>query len=1649
MWKWIVAAVLFIALIAVGILLEKPKGNIVGNLSLQETTQSGYRYVYNTDNLLKSNARVIAYGPVVRGAFVNSKGEYRINGLPVGTYRLMAKAKGYSSDTQWGIEVVEAKDTGAKEFKLSYLPSSIDIASDSKVFTTDDNPYFWFRTTGIEKIDIKLYSFNALEDIDMVTEKAKDDYASFLLGNYYYGSDQFIKDIVKDKRPIKNWDKKVFYGSDDYGRTPLKIEKDLPKGSYLLVVEGDSDLDKVKRSDAYWFSVSDLGIITKHDPYKVLIRAIDLRTLKPVSDAKVSIYDRQKDYKLVGEAKTDNNGMVEYSFPEKFSEGYNSLLITAESDRSIALNGSYSWFYNDDKYKVYLYTDRPVYRPNQTVYFKAIVREEEKGRIKNIVDKPVDITIYNPDDEPIKRYKLKTNQFGTYHAYIDMPNNAMLGSYRIKSEIDDSEYSNYFELAEYRKPEYKVDVIPGSQRIIGGQLATATVKATYFFGYPVTNAKVKYTVYSSPDYGLKWELLPRPDYYSYYDDWDDNDSYDYSGYDYSSGEVIAEGYATTDENGEAKVKFKTKKIKADLDTYYSYSESVAQKYKVEAEVTDISRKTSVGKGAFNVVAGEFALFLEPERYVYTEDEDIKIDVKAINYDKKYVSTDVELALQSWDWDSENWVYKNPKTIATKVVKTDKNGESVAIMKVPKNAPTRNYRIVGMAVDREGNKIADTTSIWISNMKYPSYKSEVKPNLEVTFDKSVYQAGDVAKVMLVSPIKDVQAMVCLEGAELYNYKLYDIKDNTQLIEIPLTDLYVPNAYVSVVIVGPRQQYYAQNKLIRVSPENNFLDIDIKPDKAKYMPQETVNYDIKVTDSDGKPVKAELSVAVVDESIYSIRSDYTPDIKKFFYSRVSNMVQTAYSFYKDYSAGGDKIEPKLRKDFKDTALWRAEVVTNDKGEAKVSFKLPDNLTTWRTTVRAVTKDTKVASATNNILVTKDIIVRLALPRFYTVGDKAILASIVHNYTDEEQKIKLDLRAPSNFKVGDSKQKPVVDVYVPPQGKIRKDWDVEAKVVGDVKIQTYAIAYNTKIEGDALELPISILPFGVPKISLKSGKMIDDNAKETIDENITEKVVPGSISWIVRVSPSNASMVLGSLDYLISYPYGCTEQTMSKFMPSIVVANISNELGIPLSKSAKVKLPDVVDDSLTRLYKNQHSDGGWGWWEYDDSNAYMTAYVLHGLKYAMNSGYKIEKNRIDRALVWLTDQLKDKKTIEISKGLYADEQYYYRQTPTDLAYQCYVLSLYGMKNDTILTNLYQRRDKISNEALAYLALSYAQLGVDEKANVVLDVVLSRVDVQLPILSFGMTKTLLERFGISLDSLYSYNEVEISAIVMRAMLKVRPDDPMVDKIVPLLLEKRHGNYWYNTKTTATVILALSEYIKYTAMEENPDYDVIVKLGNREISRKHFNRSNMFSEETIVEIPAKLIAENNSVTIEKSGIGKMYYSSDFKYYQYFEADEVIPAVTDNNIILTKELYKLKTKTDEDGNIKYEKLPFKGDAKAGEVLLVRLELENNDFGQYIIIEDPKASGMELVASDPHSKLGSSFDDKDDYYWWNNWWTHQSDKDTHMAFFVTYLPKGKHEFYYLIRPELPGEYLIRPTNADGMYSSIISGSTTSMKIKVKE
>ena len=345
-------------------------------------------------------------------------------------------------------------------------------------------------------------------------------------------------------------------------------------------------------------------------------------------------------------------------------------------------------------------------------------------------------------------------------------------------------------------------------------------------------------------------------------------------------------------------------------------------------------------------------------------------------------------------------------------------------------------------------------------------------------------------------------------------------------------------------------------------------------------------------------------------------------------------------------------QVRSDFRSTIFWQPDVDTGKDGKVTIKVKYPDSLSGWKATARAVSEGNQFGIASANTHTKQPLIVRLEGPRFFVVGDKVTISAVVNNNTSEEltADIQLDPEIPG-FAATDSMKS---QLKVPANGEARADWEIPFTKTGEAKLKVTARGGKY---ADAMEKSYVIYEHGIEKFISKSGKVRGDDV--TVKLKIPKERKPESTRLTVQVTPSMAVTMLDALPLLmIDYPYGCTEQTMSRFLPATITAKTLKDLGLkpedvmghlfggiePGSAAATHthgkrdlhELDDITKQSLERLYDFQHSDGGWGWWKQGKSDHFMTAYVLWGLTLAHSAGVDVKPAVMRRAYGYLDKTL-----------------------------------------------------------------------------------------------------------------------------------------------------------------------------------------------------------------------------------------------------------------------------------------------------------------------------------------------------------------------------------------------------------------------------
>ena len=1316
------------------------------------------------------------------------------------------------------------------------------------------------------------------------------------------------------------------------------------------------------------------------------------------------------------EAQTEEEGTE-----QKYNDSY---LIMATQGENFAISDLDAYYFGggdeemeggDANLTSYIYTDRPVYRPEQKVYFKGILRTRTDAGYKIPSGRTVSVTVTDDEGSTIFEKDLALSTRGTFSGELDLPEETPLGSYNISASIGDSSASGYFQVEEYKKPEYKVRVTTPAPFVNTGQTTKFTVSANYYFGAPVTHASVKYYVYRSRYYGWWRDDEDAEDEFGEDPTAEEGGGSSYGGY---GDELMLEGDGKLNPQGQLDIEFKVPDA-GPKDTY-DYS------YRIEAQVTDAARRTMDGGASFTGVRSNTVAYASPERYVYYQGDAAHINVTAKDHEGRPVQTRVKLTFFERRWQKvvkkteDDYEYPDyeikEKELASALVDTNGQGEGAIDYVVPISGSIQ----IKTTIEENGKPVVmEAGYLWVSdrNGEWSDVSYEGEDGIKLVPDKKSYRVGETAHVLALLPREKAHLLVTTELTGVSDVRQMDVAGRAAIIDVKIEPRFAPNIFLNVTYVR-RSEMYTQDLMLVVPARDKFLDLQIIPNKKEFKPRETVSYTVLARNADGSPASnAEISFGVVDEAIYQIQPETAGDIRREFYGRRYNNVQTSFSvnYYfsgyagtkvvqlaarkrarqlADFKNQGDLVNPQVRKIFKDTAFWQPTAVTGADGKATVKFELPDNLTTWRATARGVTADTRVGAAVERVVERKDVIIRVASPRFLTAGDTVTLSGIVHNYlkADKVTKITIDV---GGARLLDA---PTQTVTIPSQGEYRVNWRVSAPASGDLKILAKAL---TDTESDALETGIPIVPRGLKNTRGDSFAISDTDADKAITFTLPGNADPNMRVLRVEASPSIAGALFGALDYLTSFPYGCTEQTMSSFLPNVIVTQALQNVQTA-SVGDKNDIAKKVRRGMRRLYAYQHADGGWGWWKDDPTTAWMTAYVVDGLVQARRAGYEVDDDRLERGRAALRKMLEE--NVEDSTTTTA---------PDTRAYMAYALAESGDGEMKHLNYLFNNRAALGAYGRALLALGLLERADTRRAQAV------AAEIERTAKSGGT------------DANWD-NNVEATALSVKALARLQSQSEVLPKAARWLVQhRRFGYYWLSTRETAFAIFGLIDYLK-VSRELEADYSLEIYVNGEQVLQRQMTAADASSAQVFtVQRRGGEVGATNEVRVVKHGNGVLYLATTLTHYTNDEqtAEQGVPQLK-----LHREYMRLKVVEKDGGELGWQVEPLTGDVRSGDIIVSRLRLEG-EKGQYILIEDPIPAGCEQV--EEVSGINLNHDEKD----WSDWYSSREFRDNRAVLFVNYFD-GKAQFQYAMRVQVPGQFRVAPARVERMYEPDIRANSAS-------
>jgi uncharacterized protein YfaS (alpha-2-macroglobulin family) len=1434
-----------------------------------------------------------------------------------------------------------------------------------------------------------------------------------------------------------------------------KQGKPLPPGFYVLVLDSPN-IEHNGRAfiDMRFLAVSKAQLVFKNSPSDTLVWATDPTSGKPLAGMPLKIYS--PDFKVLGEGKTDASGLLHLDVapPVDLNQGFPARIALSEDPQTFAYASS-NWDGGVDPYQfginqdysplavhslAYLYTDRPLYRPGQPVYFKGILRSDNDLAYSLPKQTQVGVVIRSFDQE-VYRQTLSVSDYGAFNGEFMLDTEAALGSYDL--QVYDPNQSKdqpplgvlSFTVAEYRKPQFQVDVSAAPANLLAGGTITASVTTAYYSGGGLKNGTVNWTLRADPFF-----FEPPGDYagFSFYDDSRDSGL---MGYRQSSdvSRIIGQGRVVTGADG--KVTF-TAPASVQNTTG-------GQRLTLEVSVNDVAG--NYVSASTQVTAHRSTLYVgaRPKQYVGVAGEVQDVELVALDwYGQPVTQQRLDIAVSERQWFSVQqqdaqgvlrWVSSVkdiPLTQFKNVVTDDKGLASVQF--IPAHGGV--YRALVTTSDADGNPASAAAYLWVAGSDYVPWRQSNDRSFQLVVDKDAYKPGDSAQILIASPFQGITyALVTVERGKLRKQEVLQLNGNSTLYHLPITPDMAPVVYVSVTVVkgvdgsNPRPAFKVGMAKINVSTEQQALKVAVTANPKDAGPGQPVTFSVKTSRADGKPAPAEVSLGLSDLATLSLMGPNSGPILDYFYGLRSLNVHTAVTLtasMDEFNAqlkaglasgegaggGGEKKGegfagvPLVRQNFPDTAFWKADLRTDENGQAQVSITLPDNLTTWRMDARAITLDTRAGQTTVDLVSAKPLLVEPQTPRFFVAGDQATLGAAVRNNTGQDLSVEVTLDAQGVKLEGPASQ----TIAMKSGDQAFVTWKVSVPV--DVRRADLVFSAKGGSFSDASRPTLGMLDKqGIPVYKYEAPETVGTAGELNTSETRTEVIrLPQAVdlsrgSLTVKIEPSLAAGMTDGLTYLESYPYECTEQTVSRFLPNVLTMRALQSAGINDPALAE-KLKTLVNAGLQRLYHRQSADGGWSWWS-GPSDDLTSAYVVLGLVEAKASDFSVDQNVLTNGLNFLRTRL---GTIISSQATTSSRN---RQ-----AFMVYVLARAGDPPVSSAVLLYDHRQQLDLYGRALLA--QALYLIDAK------------DPRLDTLRSDLTNAaILSASGAhwqekTVDDWNWNSDTRSTAMVLSALVQIDPQSPLTANSVRWLMSTRRAGHWQSTQETAWTLMALTGWMVKSG-ELKADYAYAVALNGKEITRKQVNKDNLRQVETLQLAVKDLMAgEANKLVFARDGAsGAMYYTTHLT--AYLPVPEI--KALDQGVIVSRRYFALNDL----------KKPVT-QAALGQILQVQLTISAPGSLRYLLVADPLPAGLEAI--DTSLKSSPTVDVPPDYNWaqidslgWGWWYfSHVELRDEKVVLSADYLPGGAYIYTYQVRATTAGTFQVIPPTAQEFYFPEVYG-----------
>lgn len=1431
--------------------------------------------------------------------------------------------------------------------------------------------------------------------------------------------------------------------------------------------------------------VTDLGVTARIGVNRVVAMVRSLKTNEPVSGATVTLgwtnqYDDDGFFRTeFASGTTGADGMAVFNLTREQMDDVTShgdasgslcLLVRNGDDRAAYCPDSHGYYGRSPTYalkpeeRVFMFTDRGVYKPGETVTFRGIDKTQRGGTFESYTG-GYEIRLVSTswrDDTVYGRQNGTASSTGSggFWGSFDLPSDLEPGGYRISYRRDghDSYYGDgsvYFTVAYFEPVKIQADVTVPQTTYFAGDSISAQIESTYLAGGALAEA----------DYETTWLRNP----VDFQPDTAETRGYRFGPLDrYDAAREVSQSRGKLSADGRANDSCQT--TRTDIPVPY--------RYVVNASVTDVSNQQISSGGSVLVHPSRFYLGLKSsnERGFPKKGDKIDFSVLMVAPDGTKLDGDEagvmapggiewELSRISWELSNMNGVDDEIYSRYEKKTTVVKSGSEKAAADGTlsfKPEQSGRYVLTVSSKDPFGSPVKTEYGFYVTGSDYYWY-GDSSEELSLTADKSQYNPGDTAQVLLNSPLEEGDYLITVEREGIFTQEVRHIASSCTVIDVPIAREFVPVVYVSVSSYSVRTKqpthqygekdtdkpkgYYGMTELF-IDPMVRAFSVAVESDKNVYRPGEQATLTLRATRG-GKPVAdAELTVMAVDRAILDLINYHVPNPIEFFYDRSNfplcvrggdsrDLLMDPVTYAIKNLQGGDAEageKEKERKEFKPTALFEPVVTTDSQGVAVVSFKVPDNLTTYRVTAFGV-KGEQFALQESEIGVRNPINVQSVQPRRLRARDTAECGVLVTNLDNVKHSVKISLaiRKPESNYAADEEEGLItvpgsasVDgqaeqtIEVPSGASYTAYFDVAAESAGTVEL-----VYSVK--SDVLNERL-VSPILIEKTYVYDTVTMTGSTDDATDAGATEYIqIPawaddGEGSLEVTLDATRLGMLSTAVRYVFDYPYGCIEQRTSRTLPLVIfgeyldVFSLNNRVG-DVSK--------VVKAHFAYLRKYQRPDGGFGYWpDSRESSLYVSLRVamLHAM--AKERGYPDSDLKID--IGGLISFIRG----EIRRSSYGS----YR------AFARYVLAMEGVRDDSEVSGIYSEAKDKNLTAMAYCGLYWQVVGSADKARAVVD------DLRKWLSISQRSVGIIEPQGGRGWWNYFSTDIERLSMLLKLFSQNDPKDGMVDRLVFSLLSAQSKGYWSSTADTARVLEAVYAYIKarnldavkFTAQAELMGIPLVD--GKFEgAGAKPVTRTTHFSALSKVEK-----GKNVPMEIRKKGDGALHYTATMRY----AIPDELQNARDEGVRVSLQITDSATgKTVEPK--KNSKLI---ELDSGTTYTARLTVSTSRDRDYLAVRAPVPSGAEILDS-AFATTGAGAEITSESVegtgrGWGHWMTSQTLYDNEAQFFYDWFGKGAATVTFKFRAGRRGVYPVPPAMAECMYEPEVFGRSDGYLFVIK-